>query len=267
MRLPHQGRVFAHCLKMGIAQMRAEKIVLFGIFMIYATIMILYGGVVRMIPEAELVRFGLTQAQMIWYMGTTEFLVFAASGWMFKEVQNDFMSGQADFALLRPYSDSLLRVSIWSGQAFARLLVLFPAYLFFMFVMTGSMSMDAAHLLGLILCMPLSCFMMLCASYVIGASCLWFVQAEPASWLWQKSLFLLSAMLWPIVLYPLWLQTFAWFTPFPGMLMIAGNWTLDLPWWKYAAAFAHQIAWAFIFAKMIGQFDRIILRRIQQQGG
>ena len=263
MRLPYKAQMFLDCTRIGIAQAFAEKMIFVGNFVVYATIMIVYGGVIHMIPEADIAPYGLTHDEMLWYLGTTELVIFSGSGWIFKEVQNDLLSGNSDLALVRPYSDSLFRVGIWFGRSLAQGVMLFPAYILFMLFMAGQMTMDVQHMLGLIASIPLAIFIMLCAAYVIGVSCLWFVQAEPASWIWQKAVFLFSALLWPVLLYPQWLQTIIWFTPFPALLMLAGNWTLDLPAWWYGLGFAHQLLWTFLFYKLMELTDRAVLRRIQ----
>ncbi|MDD3182129.1 MAG: hypothetical protein PHD48_04915 [Alphaproteobacteria bacterium] len=262
----HSLAVFKHCVAIGFRQTIAQKVHLIGVMVMYTAIMVIYSGMIRMIPDSDLAPFALTHVQMIWYLGTTEFVLFSCSSWGMKEVQNDFLSGQADLALLRPVSDSFLRISDWAGQSLARVLLLLIPYFLLILFLAGEATMSIGHFLGLVLSMPCAAFMMLCATYMIGASCLWFVQSEPASWIWQKAIFLFGAMLWPVVFYPVWLRSFVWFTPFPGILMLAGNWTLHMGLASYLLGFVHQILWSFVFYKAVVFVDRAILKRIQTGG-
>ena len=264
--LSHTLSLSWHCFRAGFMQAFVDKILFVGLFLVYATIMLLYSGVIKMIPHDVLAPLGLTKTQMIWYLGTTELILFTGSNWCFKDVQNDFLTGQADLAIVRPYPDSLLRVALWMGQSVSRALVLFFPYFLLMIALTGAIIPTVWDILGMFLSIPLGMFIMMAASYMIGASCLWFVQAEPASWVWQKSIFLFGAMIWPVIFYPVWLHALVWFTPFPAVLMLAGNWMLPLGPTDYILGFVHQMLWAIAFFKITLWLDLRILRRVQEGG-
>lgn len=262
----HAFRVTCSGFLIGVHQAFAEKIHFIGVVAVYSAIMVIFSGLIRMIPDADLIPFDLSHNQMVWYLGTTEFVLFTCSSWGMKEVQNDFMTGQSELGLLRPFPDSFLRIALWAGQALARTLLLFPAYLAIMYGLGGAIPMNFTHFVGLLLSMPAASFMMLCATYMIGASCLWFVQAEPAMWIWQKALFLFGAMIWPVIFYPVWMQALVWFTPFPGILMLAGNWTLDMSPLSYLLGFLHQLVWCSAFYRAVVWLDRRVLAKIQSGG-
>lgn len=260
-------RVFWVCAKMGFKQALVQPLLIFGSFLTYGVIMLLYAGIIRMIPEADLARFGFGHDEMIWYLGTTEFVLFAVPSWLFKELQNDITGGQLHLAMLRPVSNAVIKMAVWLGEGAVRVLAFFPFYFLLMFYLTGGkVVLSLPHLLGLAASIPLSALIAVAGWYVIGSSCLWFVQAEPAAWVWQKAIFLFGAMLWPMAFYPLWLQIICWATPFPAILAIAGRWTLEADAWLYVAAFAHQIFWAGAMIGLALLLERKVLRHLQETG-
>ncbi|MGE4351969.1 MAG: hypothetical protein AB7E52_07260 [Bdellovibrionales bacterium] len=243
-----------------------EPAIIGTVFLLYAIIMIIYVSIFHMIAPEILDKYALTHDRMTWYMGVTEFVLFTCSSWGMKEVQAAFLSGQIDLALLRPYPDSFSRIAEWGGISLARTLLMAPLAFVLLVWLGGWPTFSLLHFIGLLLSLPLASFMMLCATYMIGGSCLWFVQSEPAFWVWQKSLFLFGAMVWPACLYPDWMHAFIYFPPFPAILMIAGDWTLSMDWPHYLIALAHQILWAAAFSLLVQRFDRMALRHIQKGG-
>ncbi len=57
-------------------------------------------------------------------------------------------------------------------------------------------------MLGLLVSAGLASPLLSASFFMLGASCLWVRQAEPVFWIWQKSMFLLGGLLWPLALYP-----------------------------------------------------------------
>jgi ABC-type uncharacterized transport system permease subunit len=251
---------------MGLRDGWSEKLVLLGTLMVYGVIIMLYAGVMRMIPPADIAPLGLTQSQMIWYIATTEFILFAAPSWGFKDIQNEINTEQVHLDIIRPFSPALLRIAFWYGEAIVRFCVLFPFYILTATYFAEAFEPSLLDLLGIIACAPLSLFMALVMYYAVGTSCLWVVQSEPAYWVVHKGIFLLGAMIWPIVFYPDWLGAISWFTPFPAILAVCGKWVLGSSALELGAAFAHQVVWAVLILYALMKFERIVLRRIQGEG-
>ncbi len=266
MSLCHNANTFFFCAGKGFKQSFRDRILMFGSFLTYGAIMLLYAGVIKNIPAADLARFSFGAADMIWYLGTAEFMVFMTPSWCFKELQNDIVLGQIHLAALRPISPALIRIGTWAGEAAARAVVLFFPYLALMAVLTGTFPFSVFSMLGLLASLPLAILLIVCGWYFVGATCFWFIQSEPAFWVWQKCMFLLGAMLWPLSFYPAWLQTVSWASPFPAMVSIGARWTLAGPWAVYAFAFLHQIVWVFVFLAFLRFYERKILRHIQETG-
>ncbi|HAX91269.1 MAG TPA: hypothetical protein DCY07_03550 [Rhodospirillaceae bacterium] len=267
MGFSHSVRVFRAGVALGIKQAWQEKITILGSLIIYGTIMLLYGGVIKMIPDADLAKHGYSHSQMIWYLAITEYVLFICASWGFKEVQNDFQSEQIYLSLLRPYRASLVRISVWAGEALVRAAGMFVPVMLFITWLAGGLQMSALQVIGMLLSIPLSAVMMLAGLYIIGASCLWFVQSEPAYWIWNKSIFLLGALLWPMAYYPVMMQNIMWSTPFPAILAQAGEWALDPSLTRILLGFVHQLFWCLVAVFVLRWFDGVVLRKIQSGEG
>lgn len=254
------------CVVMGFKRSMASKSFILGSFITYTVLMIVYVSIIKMIPLERIEAFGLTHLKMIWYLATAEMIVFSGSGWAFKELQNDFANENIHTSLIRPSSFMLVRVGIWFGESVTRITCLFPFYLLLMTAMSGAFIMRALDVALLFAALPFSMLMVNCAAYLIGASCLWLLQSEPVYWLWEKCVFLLGCMLWPMAVYPAWLKAVCWMTPFPGILSVGAQSALGDTGVLRIVAFGHQLLWGVAFIFLMRWFDRKILRRIQTGG-
>ena len=259
----HALSVINVAVRMGFKRSFANKEFILGSFITYTLLMVIYTYAIRMFPEARVADFGFTHQQMIWYLATAELFAFLGSGWSYKELQNDVASGHLLPSLVRPSSFMLVRGGIWFGESLVRIFFLFPFYIALMSFLADGFIMRWGDVVTVILAMPLAIFMMNCAAYAVGLSCLWIMQSEPAYWLWEKSMFLLGAMLWPLAFYPDWLQILCWLTPFPSLLAIGGKAALMPDWQTNLLAAGHQILWAGIFLFFMRWLDRKTLSRIQ----
>lgn len=253
-------------LVMGYKRSMASKAFVVGSFITFTVLMVVYLSIIKMIPLAKVEALGFTHLQMIWYLATAEMMVFMGSAWAFKDLQNDFVNENVHTSLIRPSSFMLVRVGMWVGESLTRALFLVPYYMILIYCLSGGFPMRAIDVLLLFLSLPLAMFMLNCASYIIGSSCLWLIQSEPAYWLWEKSVFLLGCMLWPMAFYPVWLKIICWLTPFPGILAIGAQSALGDTSLTRLAAFGHQALWGVLFFFIMRWFDGKILRRIQAGG-
>lgn len=267
MNIRHTYNVLSTAATFGFKQIFADKAVLLMSFAVYILIMVLFGGLMNMIPMDDIGPLGLTSAKMIWYMGTTELVLFTAVSWNFKDLQHSIKTEQIHLSLLRPFSSALVQVSMWCGESFARFCVYFPLYYVFITLFAGSFDQSAWHATGMMLSMPLGIFMLLCGNYFVGASCLWLAQSEIAFFIWQKMIFVLGAMFWPLIFYPDWVKPIIWATPFPAMLAASGNWTLSYGMWERTLIVGHQFVWGCLFFYLLLLYDRRVLRRIQKGEG
>lgn len=264
MNVRHVYNVLSKAGSLGFQQVFADKILLLGGFLIYSVIMILYGGVINMIPPEDIAPYGLTNANMIWYLATTELVLFCSVNWVYKDVQQDINSEKIHLSLIKPFPSALIQVAIWYGEACARLVIYFPAYFVFMTLYAGGFTMPLDHVIGLLFSFPIGAFLLMAGSYMVGASCLWVIQSEVSFFIWQKLVFLLGAMMWPLIVYPDWAQTLAWLSPFPAVLAASGSWVLNETIWMRLGIAAHQVLWGVLFFVLLLWYDKRVLQKIQK---
>jgi ABC-2 type transport system permease protein len=264
MRLGHGLSVFAAAARLGFKHALNEWLLLLGAFLIYATIILAYAGVFRAIAPADLAIHGLSAAHLIWYVGLTEFVLFCTSTFLFREFQNEIRSGQIDLFLVRPCPVWIVKLGEGCGQYLARLLTLSVPCVALAGFTAGEAGPDAGAILGLLLSAQLSSVLLVGSFFMVGASCLWVRQSEPIFWIWQKSMFVLGGLLWPLSFYPPALRYFAWLTPFPAMIASPAQWGQTGEAWLLAAGCLDQIFWAVTMLFALSRVDRAVLRAIQR---
>ena len=194
-------------------------------------------------------------------------MLFCSTTFQFRELQDDIRSGQIDLALTRPCPVWIVRIGEGAGQYLARMLLLITPCLALTAFMAGEFRLGAGrparHVRkrccspGSFCCAPISW---------LGRPACGSKQAEPVFWIWQKSLFVLGALLWPLTLYPLALARLVWLTPFPAVLAAPAQWAQSTSALGLAAATLHQIVWAAAFIFAAARINRAVLRALQQGG-
>lgn len=257
---------FAAAARLGFKQTLREPVALLGNFLTYATLVVAYAGVFKAIAAADLAPFGLTPPDLTWWLGVTEFVLFCSTSFHFRELQEDIKSGQIELALTRPCPVWVVRVGDNAGQYVARMLLLMTPCFALTSAMAGDLRLGVGQALGLIVSTLLAGTMLVCSYFMAGASCLWVKQSEPVFWIWQKCLFVLGALLWPLALYPLALAGFAWLTPFPAVLAAPAQWAQAASAFGLAAATLHQIFWTGMFILAAARVNRAMLGALQKGG-
>jgi len=215
------------------------------------------------IPTRDLTAHHVNFAQLAWYIGITEFVTFCAPPFHFKELQHEIQSDQIHLALLRPCPVWVIKLGEWGGRYVGRCLVLAVPGFALTYFTAGQSGLGLGALLGVVVSLPLAGMMLLAINFLIGASCLWLKQAEPAHWIVQKSLFLLGALLWPLALYPAVMSKLVWLTPFPAILAVPGDWAVTDDAATHIGGFLHQMFWFGLFVLLVAAMNRAVLRRIQ----
>lgn len=257
--------VWLMSFRLGFKQAKGELVANIGRFVILATVVTAYRGVFRWVPTEDLARFDLTRTNLIWYLMMTEFFVFCSS-MHYRDFQYEIQDGVLPLGLLRPCPLWILKTGDWIGQYIFRLIFLaIPSA-----ALAGFLSGDYApfpfFLLGTLLSIPFGIAIFLAMHFIIGGACLWTKQAEPVFWFWQKGLFLLGGLLWPLAFYPLTLHIFTWFTPFPAMLSAAGLWVTNASTGLHILSFLHQLFWVAVTFIACNAMNDAMLRRIQRTG-
>ncbi len=263
MRLGHGMAVFAEAARLGFKHTLGERLLLFGSFLIHGAVILTYAAVFRAVGAASLAGFGLSQANLIWYMGVTELVLFCTPTFQFREFQHEIRSGEIDLLLVRPCPLWIVKLGDGAGRFWARLLVLAVPCLALTGFIAGGSFPGFGRMLGALLSAGLASPLLTAFLFMLGASCLWVRHAEPVYWIWHKFLFLFGGLLWPLALYPAAVRHFAWVTPFPAMIATPAQWGLPGGGWWLAAAFLHQLFWVAAIVLITARVGNAMLRTIQ----
>lgn len=151
----------------------------------------------------------------VWYVALTEWVVLAMP-LLSVEIEEDVRRGDIAYRIARPVSYLWTKVAEGLGNGLVRL------------AMIGGCGGVAAWLLtgtppprGVLLSLPLatlSFFLLVLWQAALGLTAFWIGDTQPLFWVWQKLLFLLGGLLFPLDVYPEWLQRAAYFTPFAPLL-------------------------------------------------
>ncbi len=210
---------------------------------VFVGLVIILSGLYRITPFEELgTDVSLTYGNVVWYMTLTELV--AISVWVqFREVREEVMNGQLEGRFIRPTSYLRLKLSEWLGRT-ANHFVYFGAIGFVLaFLLTGNIAMGPVRL-GLFMISTMLGAAIFCALHVmVGLTEVWGPYSRPLFMMVQKTLFLLGGLLIPLDIYPAWMQTAAWATPFPAILYVPASLALGKPLETFGIALVGQIIW------------------------
>ena len=263
MRPGHGIAVLAESARLGLKHTLGERLLLLGSFLLYGAVMLTYSAVFRAVGTSSIAGFGLSQANLIWYMGVTELVLFCTPTFQFREFQHEIHSGDIDLLLVRPCPLWIVKLGDGTGRFWARLLVLSVPCLTLTGIVAGGGFPGIGRMAGALLCAGLASPLLTASLFMLGASCLWVRHADPIYWIWHKCLFLLGGLLWPLALYPAAVRHFAWATPFPAMIAAPAQWGLPGGEWWLAAALLHQLFWVAAILLVMAKAGNAMLRTVQ----
>jgi ABC-2 type transport system permease protein len=158
---------------------------------------------------------GVGAAPYLWYVALTEWALLAMP-LLYLDIEEDIRRGDIAYRIARPVSYLWTKYAEGLGAGFVKL------------VLMGGVGGAAAWILtgtpppkGLLLSLPLgtlALFNLMLWQTAIGLSAFWLGDAAPFFWIWQKTLFVLGGLMFPLEVYPHWLQRAAYFTPFAPLL-------------------------------------------------
>lgn len=195
---------------------------------------------------------GVGPAPFLWYIALTEWVVLGMP-LLYLDIEEDVRRGDVAYRIARPMSYLWTKVLEGLGEGLVRLLMMGVAGGVATWILTGGPPPR-----GILLALPLgtlSLLVLLLWQAAIGLSSFWLGDAAPLFWIWQKLLFVLGGLMFPLEVYPAWLQRAAYWTPFAPLLhgwarlamgfdaALAGRMALLLLVW--AAVMAAFVAWLY----------------------
>lgn len=182
---------------------------------------------------------GYGYVELMWYVLAAEAAVVAAPASRIEQLGDEINAGDIEDEMLRPASVLAIRVSNDVGYALVRLAGLWLVGITFMLIVVGPPPSVGA----LVLSLPLSILAVTCnmvAMQAFGAIAFWIHDAKSTWFLYQKLIFFVGGMIFPLAFLPGWAQTVAWFLPFWTMSHAPGNFSAGHVVWWYPVG---QLAW------------------------
>ncbi len=264
------GRVAAKYVAIARTSARralAERGVLVGRVVFLAVILFIFSRVWdAVLAGGDIGVPGAGRRELIWYLAVTEWCVLSIPQ-LFLAIESDVRSGDIATRMVRPVSYVGAMVADALGETALRLAVLGPAGALFAWLLAGGLPADAR---GLVFALPLGALASLLAvlsTALIGLSAFWIVDTSPVYWIWQKLLFVLGGLLFPLELYPAWLRALARLSPFPAMVWGPGRTVMGF---APGAAFAtalELLLWTGALAGLLAWLSRRAKLRLAVNGG
>ena len=237
-----EGRAAWAFALLGWRQVREQRLGLLGQSALYVIVLAIFWQLWRATPLRELGSAGYSPEGLLWYLATTEWIVFTA-GARYREIETEVVSSAIESALARPLPHDIATLARWSGGCAYQLIVLGVVGFAACWWLTGALPANLALAPVILLSSVLALALVLLCHLQLGYSAVWFGTAAPAFWVWQKLFFVFGGLLFPLSFYPHGLRVVAENSPFaamlfaPASLVLAGSDTRIVP------LLAIQLAW------------------------
>ena len=185
---------------------------------------------------------GYDAAAITWYLVFSEAAVNGTRFRLIEQIGTEIGSGAFSVEMLRPVRAVSFRMASELGDGVVRLGAMLVAGTLFGTLIAGPPPRFATYLVALVSALlAISCN--LAAQHAFAAMAFWQHEAKGAWFLYQKLVFVLGGMLLPLQIFPGWLESAAWVSPF---------WTMSYAPARLAAGFAEpwlllgQAAWLVV---------------------
>ena len=208
----------------------------------------------------------LTLTQILWYLTFTETIELSKSRVMW-EVQQEVKDGTLAYTLQRPYSYPLYQLARSAGESMIKIIPILcmgfvvaviavgplPGYLsalpFGLILITGGIVLSALWYIA------------------IGLLAFWTEEVSPFYIIYQKLVFILGGMFFPIDLFPPWLRNISRSLPFAYSAYWPAYTMVSFSTETFLKAFAGQLVWITVIAVFVTGLFRAGSSRVQVQGG
>ncbi len=228
------------------------------IFVFYSLWRVIYAG------QSQLAGFSMTQ--IVWYLTFTECIELSKSR-VLADVQEEVKDGTLAYSMQRPYSYLGYHFSRSLGESIVKMvpILLMGAVTSLIFVgpLPGLGSAFAPGLLVLFLGVALNTAWYL----LIGLLAFWTEEATPFYWIFQKLVFVVGGMFFPIDLFPSWMQTIAKALPFAFSAYWPAKVIVDFSLQTFFYTLRGQAIYLVAVASIAAALYKSGARRVLQQGG
>lgn len=241
--------------------------------LLYANIFILLitlvmSGVWRVVyaSQPDKIISGFSLAGMIWYVFMTE-LILTSNPSIIGEIGEEIKSGNVAYSLTKPYSF----VTYYFSSILGKTAINFITKLFIgVLVLICFIKLPSLNLF-IIFAVIIAIILALVLNFLVSATCsllaFWVEDVDSMRFIYQKILFIGGGLLFPLDIYPMFLQKILHYLPFEGILYGPARTfvNFDLVYWQ--ALVVRQTIWIFIFIFLIKIVYAQGIKKVNINGG
>ncbi|MBA2727556.1 MAG: hypothetical protein H0U49_05210 [Parachlamydiaceae bacterium] len=205
-------------------------------------------------------------SQLLWYIALNEWVIVSLPR-THENIEQDLRSGKLAYLLSRPISYLGSLFSEACGTLFVNLSFLGAVTFIFTWFATASLPFGLEGFFLAIILAVLAGIVGIIFNILLGLSAFWLGEVDPLYWVWEKLLFMFGGLILPLTIYPIWMQTFASYTPFAAILGARSAQALDYSPSISMFLAAILLAWAAIGVLAINIVYRRGLRILTIEGG
>jgi ABC-2 type transport system permease protein len=232
----------------------------------FVVVLFIFTSLWRVIFADKPLVAGLTIVQTLWYLTFTE-TVELCKARVHTEIQAEVRDGSIAYSLLRPYSYVLAKVARAMGESTARIAPIMVVGALAALAFTGPLpGYFRALPFGLVLIaggLLLNTLWLL----LFGLLAFWIEEVSPIYWIFQKLVFVIGGMFFPIDFFPGWMQgisralPFAYSAYWPAMTMVRWSWA------TFLQGLVGQLGYIALLGLAAAALFRVAARKVQAHGG
>lgn len=207
----------------------------------------------------------LNPDQLLWYIALNEWVLISIPDIQL-DMEHDLRSGRLAYLLPRPIS----YVGTVFAEGFGTLLLNLTVLGIVGFVFTGFEAGFPFSPKTFSLVIPLGILAgttALLFQILIGLSAFWLHDVAPFHWVWEKLLFIFGGLILPLSIYPDWMQSIAYWTPFPSILGARSALALEINAYQIFWVGSSLCAWMLFAISCIAFSYRRGLKILNIEGG
>lgn len=216
MDFPISFQKYTALFKMSILQTLRNYKLLIGLCIFEITCLLIFAHIWK-VAATRVGATALDPKLLLWYIAFNEWILIAVPD-IEMDMEYELKSGQLAYFLPRPISYLISKLVEGLGALLVNLIVLGFVGFAFTWFWTGSLPLSLPSFSVALLIGGLGGFLGLVFTMVLGISAFFVEEVEPFRWIWEKLLFVFGGLMLPLTVYPVWMQTVAFWTPFPVIL-------------------------------------------------
>ncbi len=211
---------------------------------------------------------GYTLIQMAWYVAFTEIMY---GGFLPRTIRKDLSeeirSGKIAYILNKPFNYIFYVISKYFGDAAIGFITYFTSGILISYLIIGPIpSFSIVAIPFLLITMFLASMVMALIYILISLTAFWAEENKPFFWIYEK-LVLCLGVLFPVEIFPVYLQTFIRFSPIYVTMYGPSKMFVDFSFNKFFEIFIFQIGYIVILGLICTFVYRKGVKRLNVNGG